>query len=207
MKPYFKPYFTIATSILTLLVSFYAAYDITGTLFGRTRIVQLEPYGGVTFSHLRDFEVWRLFASQLIHVKQHHMLYNVLSFALLGSLIERHIGFGRTLALWFTAGATGTLFSTLFVQSPWNLGTGASQAILGLAAFGCIAIQQRVDTSRMFKFAVGFAVVPALTLDLVFAHYPKPGHALSFIIGLFIGFVYVRQVGSEGGQRQSACRS
>ena len=122
------------------------------------------------------------------------MLYNVLSFLILGLLIERQIGFFRILFLWLVAGAIGTLFSALFVVSPLNLGTGASQAILGLAAFGCIIIQQKIDTSKIFKFAVGFAIIPALTLDLVFAHYPKPGHVLSFVLGLIIGYIYLQQL-------------
>jgi rhomboid protease GluP len=189
-----KPIFTIVISLLTLFGSFYVAYDITGSLFGKIKIVQLEAYGAITFSHLRNLEVWRLFTSQIIHVKQYHMLYNVLSFFLLGLLIERKIGCARMLFLWFVAGAIGTLFSTLFVTPPWNLGTGSSQAILGVAAFGCILIQQKIDTSKVFKFAVGFAIIPALTLDLVFAHYPKPGHMLSFFLGLVIGYFYLQQL-------------
>ncbi|RYG14025.1 MAG: rhomboid family intramembrane serine protease, partial [Chitinophagaceae bacterium] len=78
-------------------------------------MIQLEPYGGITFAHLKNFELWRLFASQLIHSKQIHMLYNVLSLALLGIFLERHLHAIKFFLLWFVSGSVGTLISTLFV--------------------------------------------------------------------------------------------
>lgn len=138
MKITYIPYSTIFISAATLLYSMYVAFAVTGNLLGNVKIIQLEPYGGITFSHLSNFELWRLFASQLIHAKQIHMLYNVLSLALLGIFLERHIHTVKFFLLWFVSGSIGTLVSTLFVTPPWNLGTGASQAVLGIAAFGMV---------------------------------------------------------------------
>ncbi len=207
MKRISIPYSTVILSILTLAVSFYAAYDIGGSFFGRVRIVQLENYGAVTLDHIKDFELWRLFTSQLIHVKQFHMLYNVLSLFIIGAYIERHIGFVRLLLLWFVSGATGTLFSTLFVSPPWNLGTGASQAIMGMTAAGAVLLYKKVDTSIGLKIAIGFALIPALTLDFIFAHYPKPGHVLGFLIGLAISFLYMNNLSSDNAKYANKYKS
>lgn len=185
------PYFTLVLSLVTLLYSFYVAHDISGSFFGKVSILQLEKYGGIRLQHLLDFELWRLFASQIIHVKQFHMLFNVLSFFVLGLFLERYIGFTRMFFLWFVSGAAGTLLSTLYVSAPWNLGTGASQAIMGIAAFGVLIWYRKVDTSRGLKCALGFAIIPALSLDFIFAHYPKPGHVLGFSIGFLIGMYYL----------------
>lgn len=63
MKSQKFPYITIIISILTIIYSLYVSYEISGSLFGRIKIIQLEPYGGVTFNHLWNLEMWRLFVS------------------------------------------------------------------------------------------------------------------------------------------------
>lgn len=202
-----RPYFTIFISIVTLCYSFYVAYDINGALFNKIRIIQLESYGGVTLVHLENFEVWRLFTSQIVHVKQIHTLFNVLSLLALGIFVEWHIGFLRMFSLWFIAGSLGTVFSTLFANPPWNLGTGASQAILGISAFGIILYYREVDISNGLKYALLFAITPALSLDLIFAHYPKPGHLLSFAVGWIIGLYYLNEILNGSGQNYNATSS
>lgn len=201
------PYCTILLSAVTLIWSFYAAYDVTGSLFGRVRIIDLEAYSGIRVGHLVDLELWRLFTSQLVHVKQYHMLFNVVSFLVLGFYLERHIGLVRMFLLWFVAGAAGTLLSTLFVDPPWNLGTGASQAIMGVAALGVLLAHQKIDTSKGLKYALAFAIIPALSLDLIFAHYPKPGHVLGFVVGMSIGLFYLKKIRNRGLQTTESISS
>ena len=81
------PYCTILLSLITLLYSSYVAYDITGSLFSKIRVVDLESYGGIRFEHLANLEIWRLFTSQIIHVKQPHMIFNVISLLILGFFV------------------------------------------------------------------------------------------------------------------------
>ncbi len=184
------PYGTIFISSLTLVYSMYVAFNLTGNVFGNVKIGQLEPYGGVTFAHLRELEFWRLLASQLIHAKQIHMLYNVLCFTLLGILLERHIHVVGFFFLWFVSGAVGTLVSTLFVAPPWNLGTGASQAVLGIAAFGLVLYLRGINSSRWLLAVVCLSLVPAFALDFMYAGYPKPGHIVGALLGALVGLVY-----------------
>lgn len=193
MKTNNIPYSTLFISTLTFLYSIYVAFDVNGIFLSDVKIVQLEAYGGVTFTHLKNFEFWRLFASQLIHAKQIHMFYNVLSLIALGIFVERYIHAVKFLGLWFFSGAIGTLVSTLFVAPPWNLGTGASQAVLGIAAFGLILSIKGTCSSKWFWIAIGFSLIPAFTLDFIYAGYPKPGHVAGAFIGMVAGLVYVRQ--------------
>ncbi|WP_022665536.1 rhomboid family intramembrane serine protease [Desulfospira joergensenii] len=193
MKSQKYPYITIAISIVTIVYSLYVNVQISGSFFGKIKYVELEPYGGVTFSHLWNLELWRIFVSQIIHFKQPHMLFNVLSFALLGLILEKYIGSIRFFILWLLSGTFGTLISTLTVEPPWNIGTGASQAVFGVSALGILVIWKKIDTSFLFKFIVGFALIPALLLDLVYAHHPKLGHIVGFITGLAIGLYYLNK--------------
>lgn len=204
MRNIYIPYSTILICLATLLYSTYVSFCLTGSLLGKVKITQLEPYGGVTFKHLINLELWRLFASQLIHAKQIHMLYNVFSLALLGILLERYIHGVKFTLLWFTTGSIGTLASTLFVTPPWNLGTGASQAVLGVAAFGLVLVLKRINTSKWLVATLFISLLPAFALDFIYAGYPKPGHIAALVVGLALSFIYVR--GSNNPLYTKTCR-
>ena len=175
----------------------YVAFDVTGNAFGNVKIVQLEPYGGVTFAHLRELEFWRLFASQLIHAKQIHMFYNLLCLTLLGILLERHVRVVGFFFVWFVSGAVGTLVSTLSVAPPWNLGTGASQAVLGMAAFGLVLYLRGIISSKWLVPVVCLSLVPAFALDFLYAGHPKPGHIVGALMGAIVGQVYAGCCGEQ----------
>ena len=201
MRNTYIPYGTIVICTGTLVYSTYVAFAVTGNLLGNVKIIQLEPYGGVTFAHLSNLELWRLLASQLIHAKQIHMLYNVLSLALLGTLLERYIHTFRFLLLWFFSGSVGTLVGTLSVTPPWNLGTGASQAVLGIAGFGLALFLKGVNSSKWLLVILCLSLIPAFSLDFAYAGYPKPGHIAGVLIGAIAGIIYSRRA-ALGAQEQ-----
>ena len=164
---------------------------MNGSIFSNVNIVQLESYGGLTLEHVKNFELWRLFASQLIHAKQMHMFYNVLSLIALGIFVESYMNSVKFFLLWFISGATGTVASTLFIAPPWNLGTGGSQAVLGIAGFSLILSFKNINSSKWFYIALAFAIVPAFTLDFIHVGYTKFGHIVSLVIGVIVGLVIV----------------
>lgn len=179
------PWGALLLSTATAALSVYAAIEISGTWMGRVRIVQLENYG-VRFGHIKDLELWRLVTSQLVHVKQLHMLSDVFCLLLLGTAVERHVGFIRLLMLWLIGGSIATLISTLFVPTPWNLGTGASQAIMAIAGAGLWLVLTGVDRSKSLILPVAFSIALAFAIDLVHVYYPKPGHVAGVVLGLLI---------------------
>lgn len=183
------PWCTLLLCAATVALSVHAAIEISGTWLGKVRIVQLEDYG-VRFRHLQDLELWRLVTAQLVHVKQPHMVSDVVCLLWVGTAVERHVGAIRLLVLWLIGGSLATLTSTLFVPPPWNLGTGASQAIMAIAGAGLWLALTGVDRSRSLTVPVAFAMTVALTIDLVHVHHPKPGHVAGLLIGLSIASLY-----------------
>jgi rhomboid protease GluP len=179
------PWCTLLLGVATAAVSVHAAIEISGTWLGRVRIVELESYG-LRVTYLREFELWRLITAQLVHVKQPHMVSDVFCLLLVGSAVERHVGFVRLLLLWLVGGSIATLYSTQFVTPPWNLGTGASQAIMAISGAGLWLVLTGVDRSRFLRWSIAFAIALALTLDLIYAHYPKPGHVSGVLLGLLM---------------------
>jgi rhomboid protease GluP len=184
------PFSAIFIGGLTLAYSMYVAFTLTGNVLGNVKIVQLESYGGVTFSHLNNLEIWRLFASQLIHAKQLHMLYNVSCIVLLGLCLARQVSNVKFFLVWFASGVAGTLASTLFSEPPWNLGTGASQAVIGIAAFGLVLSHRQIIASKLVVVVLCFSIVPTVILDFMYAGYPKPGHVVGALVGVLAGVVH-----------------
>lgn len=183
------PWATLMLGTATVALSVHAAIEISGTWMGRVRIVDLESYG-VRFGHLRDLELWRLVTSQLVHVKQPHMLSNVFCLLWVGAAVERRVGFVRLLVLWLIGGSLATLFSTLFVAPPWNLGTGSSQAIMAIAGAGLWLVLTGLDRSRSLMLPVAFSIAVAFAIDLVHGHYPKPHHVAGVLLGMAIATLY-----------------
>lgn len=179
------PWCTLLLCAATVALSVHTAIDISGTWLGRVRIVQLEDYG-LRFEHLRDLELWRLVTAQLVHVKQPHMVGDVFCLGLVGAAVERNVGFVRLFLLWLIGGSIATLFSTLFVAYPWNLGTGSSQAIMAIAGAGLWLALTGVDRSKFLLWSVGFAIALAFAIDVVHVQYPKPGHVAGVLLGLLM---------------------
>lgn len=182
---------TIVLCLVTFIVTLAVSYLVNGTPFAKVRVTQLEPYGGITSAHVKNLELWRLVVAQFVHVKPLHMLYSVVSLFFIGRAIERVVGSRFFLLAWFVTGSVGTLYSSLFVEPPWNLGAGASQAVLGLCGLLLALVGGGVlQWNRYLVTVFLIATLPALTLDLLFASYPKPGHAMSFCLGLILGVIY-----------------
>lgn len=192
------PWGTLLLAVATVALSVHAAIEISGSWLGKVRIVQLEHYG-LRWRHLQAFELWRLATAQLVHVKQPHMVSSVLCLLLVGAAVERRLGALRLLGLWLVAGSLATLLSTLFAPPPWNLGTGASQAILAIAGAGLWLALAGVDRSRLLVMSATFSIALAFMIDLVHVGYPKPGHVAGVLLGLLMAWVYDKTARAPSG--------
>jgi|GEM_PF-847483 len=178
--------------LATLLTSAGVALVVTGRPWSTVNITSFHEYGGITTAHLQNGEWWRVITSQLVHVKQGHMLLNVVLLYMLSIPIERSVGFLRLFTVWLIGGGIGTYASSLFiVAAPWNVGTGASQAIMSLAAFCWIMIRRGYPSTRGISWTIVISIGINIGLDLVFAGYPKPGKIIAFLTGILLGFVLI----------------
>jgi len=186
------PWVTLLLATATASLSIYVAIEISGTWLGRVRIIELEQYG-VRLEHVQNFELWRLVTSQLVHVKQAHMVADVFCLAWVGTAVEKHVGGIRLLLLWLIGGSLATLFSTLFVNPPWNLGTGASQAIMVIAGAGLWLAIKGVDRSTLLVLPVAFSIGLAFAIDIFHVYHPKPGHVAGVLLGMLAAVLYRRK--------------
>jgi len=175
-------------SVLTIIVSLTVAYLVNGSFVSTVRMVDLRSYGGTTFEDIRNFELWRIAFAQMLHSKMPHMLFNAACLYLLGRLIEDASGGFTMLAVWLVAGGAATVLSPILVDAPWNVGTGASQAVFAFAGFAAVFAAARRISRTWSIGLIALAVIPGVVLDLLFAGYPKPGHVAGLIFGALFGF-------------------
>jgi membrane associated rhomboid family serine protease len=185
---------------LVLCISSFVAYGVHGSIFSKVKILELREYGGVTFQQLGNLELWRLFSSQFVHVKPIHMLFNAISLFFIGYFTEKQLGGKNLTLLFFVSGVVGTLASIIFIPAPYNVGTGASQAVLGLTACGLLLMVKGLNKSIWLKLALIFCIVPAMALDIIYSGFPKLGHIVGFVVGLIISLYYLSKAKTSGYQ-------
>jgi membrane associated rhomboid family serine protease len=86
---------------------------------------------------------WRLVTAAFLHIGPVHLALNMLALLLFGSELERALGRGRYLAVYFVSVLGGAAAVQLFSLAPV---AGASTGIWGLmGAFGVLAVARRQD--------------------------------------------------------------
>ncbi len=182
-------WFSVSTllALMTVVVSLVVAYLANESALAPVSMIDLRRYGGTTFEDLAHLELWRIITAQLIHAKMPHMLLNALGLLLLGKVIEQAIGSLKVFLVWLLGGGMATVISPVFIDAPWNVGTGASQATFAFA--GCAAVLAVRGTIKptVSWSLIAAVLVPGFTLDLVSGGYPKPGHVAGLLIGAFMG--------------------
>lgn len=122
------------------------------------------------------------------------MLFNVVALLAIGIVTEQAIGSFSFLLLWLLTGLAGTLASIYHVPPPYDVGSGGSQALMGIAAASLVVIWRKpADTDWWWRGAVILTLLIQLALDLASAHRLQPGHAFGFIVGLALAIGMVRK--------------
>jgi membrane associated rhomboid family serine protease len=165
-------YAIMAVSVLVWLVQQVAGSAVTNEL--------------AFFAPLTLSEPWRLITTMFVHGSFFHILFNMWSVYVFGSMLERQLGRVRYLALYFVSGIAGSVAVSLI--APGTPAIGASGAIFGL--LGAFFVIERSLGGR----GVQILVLVALNLAIGFF---VPGiawqaHVGGVIVGAVIGLIYMR---------------
>jgi membrane associated rhomboid family serine protease len=184
------PLVALALALATLLTSLTVATVVNGSPWSRVPILKLQDYGGVTNNQLANGEWWRLLTAQLVHVSPAHMVFNVITLFLLAVAIERAAGPVKLFSVWLVGGIAGVYASIYSIPPPYDIGSGASQAVMGLAA-AAIVVGRRHQSSMWLWVTISITLVVGIGLDLYFASEVKPGHVVPFFVGLIFALITV----------------
>ncbi len=137
-------------------------------------------------------EWWRLFTATTLHGSPGHLIGNLVTFLIVGFLLEPMIGIGWFAALYFTGGFAGAVLSTM-LNAPDALSVGASGAIMAtLAALFTLSFHAGAPRPNLMRRVAAGSLFPALmpavarggTITDVNAHLGgcMAGAVLAFII-------------------------
>ncbi len=107
-------------------------------------------------------EWWRLFTATVLHGSPAHLIGNLVTFLMVGFLLEPMIGIGWFAAIYFTGGFAGALLSTLLNPAD-SLSVGASGAIMAtLAALFTLSFHAGARRPVLMRRIAGGSLFPAL---------------------------------------------
>jgi rhomboid protease GluP len=113
-------------------------------------------------------------------------LFNVVTLFPLAFAVERALGSFKLTLLWAVSGIAGTYASIYSVPPPYDIGSGASQAIMGVAGAAIVVMWRNPERPWWLKGTLIVTLGNALVLDLVFGSGPKLGHIVGFALGLIL---------------------
>ena len=134
--------------------------------------------GALSGPAVADGEYWRLLTSGFLHAGLFHLMFNMLSLWVLGSLLEPAVGRARFALIYFVSLLCGS-FGALLLE-PDGLTVGASGAIFGLMAAAAIYARNR----GMSLMESGLGVWIGLNLLITFV---VPNISIGGHIGGLIG--------------------
>lgn len=150
------------------------------------QVSQAIQYAGV-YSDPRAFEPWRMLTSVFAHASIIHILLNMYTLWIFGSILEPMLGRLRFLGLFLISGFAGSV-GVLLLGNPLQPVVGASGAIFGM--FGAFFIIQR----RLGGNATQILVLVALNIGIGFLpglNIAWQAHVGGLIGGVLVGLIYV----------------
>ncbi|MFB2580059.1 rhomboid family intramembrane serine protease [Herbiconiux sp. P15] len=133
------------------------------------------------------FEPWRMITAAFVHGGIFHVILNMYTLFIFGSMLERSLGRWRYIVLYLISGFGGSV-AVLLLDSPTQAVVGASGAIFGLmGAF--FVINRHLGGSSV-------QLVVLLGINLVYG-FIVPGiswqaHVGGLVVGALVALVYVR---------------
>jgi membrane associated rhomboid family serine protease len=195
IAPYVKVKTTVVAVVLaltTLIASSTVATIAHGLPRKSVPMTELRNYGAITNGQLAKGEWWRLLTGQFVHVKPAHMVFNVVALVVIGIEVEQAMGPLSFLFLWMLSGIAGVFVSIYHVAPPYDVGSGGSQALMGVVA-GAIVLMWRRGMALWLRGVVVLIPLIQLTLDVASAHRPQPGHVVGFTVGIVVALTAVRR--------------
>lgn len=150
--------------------------------------------GGVGISFIKDpIQLYRLITSMFLHADSAHIFGNMILLYFLGEIIENKMGIGRYLALYFSAGIFGSIFTFVneVVSQKYVMVIGASGAVFGLlGALAALVLYKRVNRSTMAFGRVVVVIIFVVYESFRDVNVAVWSHIGGLVAGFFFGLIY-----------------
>jgi len=146
---------------------------------------------------VKNLFVWQVFTYMFLHGGVTHLLFNMLTLWMFGSMLERDWGTRRFLKYYFYCGvAAGICVLVINIAiGDWITPTiGSSGAIFGLlVAFGVLYPNQTVLMNFLFPIKAKYMVMIYAGIELLLTFGPNTGvSTIAHLGGMAFGYVYLK---------------
>jgi membrane associated rhomboid family serine protease len=155
--------------------------------------------GALSRAAVADGEYWRIVTAGFLHAGFFHLLFNMLSLWILGSLLESAVGWLRFALIYFVSLLCGS-FGALLLE-PDGLTVGASGAIFGLMAAAAVFARNR--GLSLMESGLGIWIVLNLVITFTVPNISIGGH-IGGLIGGGLAALVLFDLGDQVRLPQSA---
>ena len=165
----------------------------------------LDAFGMKINNKIYNGQIWRWFTFGLLHANLMHLMVNVISQLIIGSLIETAIGHKNVLILYICSSIGGGIFSSAINNAS---GVGASVAIFGLVAayFGYMIInwyyldEIQGSTNKYCNLMIMIVfVLINISYGFTNERIDNYGHIGGLIFGFFLSLVLITPFNKNDG--------
>lgn len=177
-----------------------AVYVLEATRYGLAPdSLELLDAGATSREEVADGRWWTLLSANLVHGNLIHVAFNLVALAVLGTLLEREVGWPRFALLCVTGGVASMGLAVLF--QPDAVTVGVSGVVFAIAGWAVLRDPHR---SRALG-AAAWGVLPAgVIYTLLGPNVSIGGHVGGLLVGLAFGYAFERR---PGGADRPAIRS
>lgn len=139
-------------------------------------------------------EVYRLFTSIFLHSGAMHIVMNMLSLYIVGTMVERLFNISSYLGIYFISALVGSFVSIYVHPAGWAV--GASGAIFGI--FGALAgfawVHRNVMQNQFMEFMRSFGLILVINfvIGIVFPSIDMSAHIGGLVAGMIGGFLVAK---------------
>jgi membrane associated rhomboid family serine protease len=151
-----------------------------------------------SFDNLEKGKVWTLVVALFVHANVLHLFGNMLFLFVFGNTLEKTVGPGKHLMVFFAGGVTGFILSLPFMPRGTGM-LGASAAIFTVAA--CVMLVSPLKFSWLFLAPQGLVAIIYFVYNVVVVaeksripgydpHVAYVAHIIGFITGIPFGIAF-----------------
>jgi membrane associated rhomboid family serine protease len=155
----------------------------------------------VSFNNLLQGRTWTLITALFVHGNLLHLCGNVLFLFVFGNTLEKSVGPGKYLVIFFTGGLAGFVLSLPFMSRDAGM-LGASAAIFTIAA--CVMLVRPFKFSWLFLAPQGLVAIIYFFYNVLVVSHPSVvkgydpqvgyiAHIIGFVTGLPFGISLSKQ--------------
>ncbi len=134
-------------------------------------------------------EYFRLISSMFVHADIFHLFNNIVWIIIFGVRVERHMGKGNFLAIFFISGIVANIFSLLLLDVNSLGASGAGFGLSGALLAMIIYAKRDIDNFGL-PLVLAYSIM-SISVGFMYPNVNNVAHIFGFLTGLALGYAHI----------------